>query len=447
MNPPTPGSSSTAGPTRPRSGPRFMKQAMANLPDMALFDPASVPPPTTTAPASDAATLSPRKAPSMATMPDLSGMRTDQALAAVTAAGLRPSRVDVASGAAAGLVTSQSPPSGVKMPSGSTVYVESTPGAYVPPNAIPTCGASAPTRPQSELTAQGFTVTVQSGVPPPGTVGRDGQLDRGRSGVADHPDRRPDGTGRSDHHHVDADCPRHRRRPRTGWMTVRRRFGVRGAAMGNCRRADDCPAIRRRSRRRPPTSAGGWRPDERSPRRRRIAVTLGLVRDRDVRGVDLRHLLLRPGSDDRRARRPDLPRTRRRRCVPPPSPSSTSCRRPTCPRPPRSGPTWSIGPMRSWPRWSTTCETIVPTDGTQVDRGIAEWVSDWRDHVDDREAYVTKLATDPDARFEERTKGTKQLSTGDRLVRRRQPDGELRDPGRRRLSRSARDRPRPERRS
>ena len=152
----------------------FMKQAMANLPDMALFDPASVPPPTTTAPASDAATLSPKKAPSMATMPDLGGMRTDLALAAVTAAGLRPSRVDVASGAAAGLVSSQSPPSGVKMPSGSTVYVESTPGSYVPPNAIPDLRGFGAGQAASELSAQGFTVTSESGVPPPGSVSRDG---------------------------------------------------------------------------------------------------------------------------------------------------------------------------------------------------------------------------------------------------------------------------------
>ena len=55
-------------------------------------------------------------------------------------------------------------------------------------------------------------------------------------------------------------------------------------------------------------------------------------------------------------------------------------------------------------------EPLVPTADTRVNRGISEWVTDWNHHIEDRQKYVAALRTNPDARFEERTKGTKQLS-------------------------------------
>ena len=56
-------------------------------------------------------------------------------------------------------------------------------------------------------------------------------------------------------------------------------------------------------------------------------------------------------------------------------------------------------------------DTLVPTDGDPTEReAIGEWVSDWRDHVTDRQEYVNELRDDPGARFSERVKGTKQLS-------------------------------------
>ena len=174
MNPPNTRITVNGGAYPAQIWASFMKKALEGQPDLPLFDPASTPPPTTTVPASDSATLSPVKAPTQSTMPDLTGMRTDQALAAVTSAGLSPSRVDVASGVAPGLVTSQSPPAGVKLQSGSTVYVESSPGAFVPPNVIPDIRGFGANQAQTDLTAQGYTVTLESAAPPPGAVGRDG---------------------------------------------------------------------------------------------------------------------------------------------------------------------------------------------------------------------------------------------------------------------------------
>ena len=154
----------------------YMTKALDGQPDQPLFDPAATPPPTTTAPAPNAASLAKVEAPTTATMPDLAGKRTDQAIADVRNAGLEPVRIDVASAAPAGTVTSQSPPPGVELPTGSEVYIESAPGTYAPPEGVPDVRGFGANQAQAELSARGYTVTLQGAAPPAGAVGANGQL-------------------------------------------------------------------------------------------------------------------------------------------------------------------------------------------------------------------------------------------------------------------------------
>jgi hypothetical protein len=160
----------------------------------------------------------------------------------------------------------------------------------------------------------------------------------------------------------------------------------------------------------PPSSAGGWRPDERSPRRRRIAVTLGLVFAVATFGLWIYAIFFYdPGlMIDELADR-TFPNAAEQVCA---AAAAQLDELPAANLSPTPADRAVVvhGADAILASMVDDLETIVPTADTRVDKGIAEWVSDWRDHVADREAYATKLETDPDARFEERTKGTKQLS-------------------------------------
>ncbi len=53
---------------------------------------------------------------------------------------------------------------------------------------------------------------------------------------------------------------------------------------------------------------------------------------------------------------------------------------------------------------------LVPSEPPESNEAVSEWLDDWATHIGDRQAYADALRTDPDARFTETPKGTKQIS-------------------------------------
>ena len=154
----------------------YMKQAVKADPPLPLVDPSTAPVATTTVPPSNAALLGPMTEPTKGEMPDVAGMDVRKALARVSAAGLEPVRLDAApAGVGPGLVVGQSPPSGTKVKAGSKVFVEATPGTFVPSDLIPDVRGYGAGQAEQQLIALGFTVTAEAVAAPAGTLRPDGQ--------------------------------------------------------------------------------------------------------------------------------------------------------------------------------------------------------------------------------------------------------------------------------
>jgi penicillin-binding protein 1A len=99
----------------------------------------TTPPPTsTTVPASNTSIFEVGSVPKTVTMPTLTGVTIDVATSRAKQAGLKLQRVDsAASGMNPGQVVAQSPAPGSKVPSGSTIVVEATPGTPPPTSPVP----------------------------------------------------------------------------------------------------------------------------------------------------------------------------------------------------------------------------------------------------------------------------------------------------------------------
>ncbi len=153
----------------------FMRQALADQPPLPLVDPTAAAPTTTTVAPSDQALLSPVTVPGKAKVPDVGGADTRKALAAVRKAGLRAVRVDAAvAGVGPGTVIGQSPAPGTAVSAGSTVFVESTPGTFVPTSTVPELLGFGSGQARAELERLGFTVRVEPLAAPAGTLRSDG---------------------------------------------------------------------------------------------------------------------------------------------------------------------------------------------------------------------------------------------------------------------------------
>jgi penicillin-binding protein 1A len=152
----------------------FMKMAMADLPPLDFTEPDSstVPgAPTTSAlpKANDDIFDLPRTTPRLVTMPALTPGDTDEAVARARRVGLRVRRVDVDSpGTLRGQVLTQSPAAGSKVPSGSEVVVEATPGDPPPKDPLPDVTGKTAAEAQDILTKGGWTVKLNLAAAPSG---------------------------------------------------------------------------------------------------------------------------------------------------------------------------------------------------------------------------------------------------------------------------------------
>ncbi len=52
----------------------------------------------------------------------------------------------------------------------------------------------------------------------------------------------------------------------------------------------------------------------------------------------------------------------------------------------------------------------VPSDPPVASEAVEEWLGDWETHIEDRQEYADALRDDPQARFAESAKGTRQVS-------------------------------------
>ncbi|MCO5320083.1 MAG: hypothetical protein R2714_00925 [Microthrixaceae bacterium] len=53
---------------------------------------------------------------------------------------------------------------------------------------------------------------------------------------------------------------------------------------------------------------------------------------------------------------------------------------------------------------------LAPTEPPEAAEAVQEWLDDWATHLKDRTDYAAALRSDPEARFTETTKGSKQIS-------------------------------------
>ncbi len=53
---------------------------------------------------------------------------------------------------------------------------------------------------------------------------------------------------------------------------------------------------------------------------------------------------------------------------------------------------------------------IVPADAGRITTGVNEWLDDWGQYIDDRQAYADGLRVDGDTRFTESVKANRQVS-------------------------------------
>ncbi len=153
----------------------FMKKALADQPPLPLVDPMAAPPTTTTVPPSNAELLSPVTLPGQVKVPDLGGRDTRKAIAAVRSAGLQPVRIDASvAGVGPGTVTGQSPSPGASAAAGSKVFIESTPGTFLPATPVPDVIGYGTGQAEQQLESLGYTVRKEAVAAPPGAVRSDG---------------------------------------------------------------------------------------------------------------------------------------------------------------------------------------------------------------------------------------------------------------------------------
>ena len=55
-------------------------------------------------------------------------------------------------------------------------------------------------------------------------------------------------------------------------------------------------------------------------------------------------------------------------------------------------------------------EPLAPGEPASATEAVNEWISDWRNHIEDRQQFAARLREDASARFTESPKGSKQLS-------------------------------------
>ncbi|MBS1838691.1 MAG: PASTA domain-containing protein, partial [Actinobacteria bacterium] len=154
----------------------FMRQALANQPPLPLIDPTASAPTTTTVPAGNTALLSPMTVPPTVKVPDVGGTDAAKAVASIQSAGLVAVRLDATvAGVGAGTVVGQSPAPSTSVKSGSTVFVEATPGTFAPDAAVPDVIGYGSGQARQLLESLGFTVTAQAEPAPAGSTRSDGQ--------------------------------------------------------------------------------------------------------------------------------------------------------------------------------------------------------------------------------------------------------------------------------
>jgi penicillin-binding protein 1A len=154
----------------------FMRKALADEPPLPLVDPQAAPPPTTTVPPSNKALLSPVTVPGEVQVPDLGGMDTRKAISAVRNAGLEPVRIDVdVAGVGPGTVTGQSPAPKATARAGSKVFIESTPGTFLPTTPVPDLIGYGTGQAEQQLRSLGYTVRTEGVAAPSGAVRPDGR--------------------------------------------------------------------------------------------------------------------------------------------------------------------------------------------------------------------------------------------------------------------------------
>ncbi len=153
----------------------FMKKALADQPPLPLVAPLAAPPATTPVPPSNAELLSPVTLPGQVKVPDLGGRDTRKAIAAVRSAGLEPVRIDAnVAGVGPGTVTGQSPSPGASAAAGSKVFIESTPGTFLPTTPVPDVVGYGTGQAEQQLESLGYTVRKEAVAAPPGAVRSDG---------------------------------------------------------------------------------------------------------------------------------------------------------------------------------------------------------------------------------------------------------------------------------
>jgi penicillin-binding protein 1A len=149
----------------------FMKTALAGVPPTGFTTPTGATPgsTTTTVPKGNTQIFQLEAgAPKLVSMPALAPGNTNDAAAKAKRQGLHLRRVDEASpGTLPGTVLAQSPAAGSKVPIGSDITIEATPGNPPPTAPIPDLLGQAGAAAQATLTAGGWTVTSISAAPPP----------------------------------------------------------------------------------------------------------------------------------------------------------------------------------------------------------------------------------------------------------------------------------------
>ncbi|HKY16948.1 MAG TPA: PASTA domain-containing protein, partial [Microthrixaceae bacterium] len=141
----------------------FMKKALEGVPPTPFAtggDPAAATTTTTTIPPGNTSIFRVAKNPTTVTMPTLTGGTTTAAASKIRKAGLRLRRIDVSTpNVLPGQVLSQSPGPGAKVPSGSEVVIEATPGSPPPTVPLPDVTGQLATDAVASMKKTGWSVT------------------------------------------------------------------------------------------------------------------------------------------------------------------------------------------------------------------------------------------------------------------------------------------------
>ncbi len=155
----------------------YTRAATAGLPPLGLFDPAAIPPATTTTTSpSRSEALDERVAPpERRAVPEVIGAAESDASASIAEAGLDVRVVRVPARGPSGTVSAQSPPPGTMVADGTTVVLEVVSGPAASGSVVPPVVGLPAAEARRRLLGAGFEVTLTAGVPTgpavtPGTV-------------------------------------------------------------------------------------------------------------------------------------------------------------------------------------------------------------------------------------------------------------------------------------